>query len=85
MQIDLVIDRKDGVINLCEMKYSGDEYEVDAAYGKHLKRRAEVFRRETGTRSAIHTTLVTTYGLVRNEHAADIQSVVTMEDLFESR
>jgi len=82
VQIDLVIDRKDGVINLCEMKYSRDEYEIDAAYAKQLKRREEIFRRETGTRSAIHTTLVTIYGLVRNEHAADIQSVVTMEDLF---
>ena len=55
---------------------------IDAAYGKQLQRRAEVFRRETGTRSALHTTLVTTYGLIRNEHSAQVQSLVTMEDLF---
>ena len=82
VQIDLVIDRNDGVINLCEMKYCRDEYVIDASYGKQLQRRVEVFRRETGTKSALHTTLVTTYGLVRNEHSAQVQSEVTMEDLF---
>ena len=82
VQIDLVIERNDGVINLCEMKYCRDECEIDAAYGRQLRRRAEVFRKETGTRSALHTTLVTTYGLIRSEHAAQVQSVVTMEDLF---
>ena len=82
VQIDLVIDRNDRVINLCEMKYCRDEYEIDAAYGRQLQRRAEVFRNETGVKSALHTTLVTTYGLLRNEHAANIQSVVTMDDLF---
>jgi len=82
VQIDLVIDRNDGVINLCEMKYCRDEYEIDAAYEKQLQRRVEVFRRETGTKSALHTTLVTTYGLVKNEHAAQVQSEVLMEDLF---
>jgi hypothetical protein len=82
VQIDLVINRNDGVINLCEMKYSNDEYVIDASYGKRLQRSAEVFRRETGTRAALHTTLVTTYGLAHNEHSANIQSVVTMEDLF---
>ena len=81
-QIDLVIDRNDGVINLCEMKYCRDVYEIDAAYEKQLRQRSEAFRRETGTKSALHTTLITTYGLVRNEHAAGIQSEVTMADLF---
>jgi AAA+ ATPase superfamily predicted ATPase len=82
VQIDLVIDRNDGVINLCEIKYSRDEYEIDTAYGKQLHRRLETFRRETSTKSALHTTFITTYSLIRNEHAADVQSVVTMEDLF---
>ena len=82
VQIDLVIDRNDSVINLCEMKYCRDEYEIDAGYEKQLQRRTEVFRRETGTKSALHTTLITTYGLVRNEYAAQIQSLITMENLF---
>jgi len=82
VQIDLVIERNDGVINLCEMKYCRDEYEIDAAYERQLQRRCEVFRRETGTKSALHTTMVTTYGLVQNIHAAGVQAEVTMEDLF---
>lgn len=82
VQIDLIIDRNDGVINLCEMKYCRDEYEIDTAYSRLLQRRAEVFRRETGSKSALHTTFVTTYGLLHNEHTAHIQSEVTMEDLF---
>ena len=81
-QIDLVIDRNDGVINLCEIKYCRDEYMIDAAYEKQLQKRTEMFRRETGTRSALHTTFITTYGLALNEHSAHVQSVVTMEDLF---
>ena len=83
VQIDLVIDRNDGVINLCEIKYCRDEYGIDAAYGRQLQRRVEVFRSETGTKSALHTVFVTTYGLVRNEHAANVQAVVTMGDLFD--
>jgi len=82
VQIDLAIDRNDGVINLCEMKYCRDEYEIDSIYEKQLRRRMEVFRRETGTKSALHTTFVTTYGLVQNEHASQVQSIVTMEDMF---
>ena len=82
VQIDLVIERNDGVINLCEMKYCRDEYEIDAAYERQLQRRCEVFRRETGTKSALHTTMVTTYGLVRNVFAAGVQAEITMDDLF---
>jgi hypothetical protein len=64
------------------MEYSNDEIAIDAAYERQLRRRMEVFRSETKTRFALHTTIVTTYGLVQNEHAAPVQSVVTMEDLF---
>ena len=82
VQIDLIIDRNDGVINLCEIKYCRDEYKIDSNYGKQLQRRPEVFRHETDTKSALHTTFVTTYGLARNQYSASIQSVVTMDDLF---
>jgi type IV secretory pathway TrbF-like protein len=84
VQIDLAIERNDGVINICEMKYSRDEYEISKDYGRKLQRRVEVFRSETKTKLALHTTFVTTYGLVRNEQASNVQSVITMEDLFSS-
>jgi hypothetical protein len=82
VQIDLVIERNDGVINLCEIKYSKDEFEIDAEQDRRLRRMGEVFRNETGAKSALHTTLITTYGLARNEYAGTVQSVVTMADLF---
>jgi hypothetical protein len=82
-QIDLVIDRSDGIVNLCEMKYLNSEFSIDSAYAKALRNKRSVFLAETGTKKTLHTTLVTTYGLMRNEHAAEVQSLVLMDDLFE--
>jgi AAA+ ATPase superfamily predicted ATPase len=81
-QIDLVIDRYDGVINLCEMKYSNDEFEITKSYDKKLREKREAFRRETKTKKALHITMITSFGLLRNEYAGNIQSEVTGEDLF---
>ncbi|MDR3294833.1 MAG: AAA family ATPase [Clostridiales Family XIII bacterium] len=82
-QIDLVIERRDGVINLCEIKFSKIEYAVTKEYDAKLRGRKEAFRRETRTRKALHTTFITTYGLARNAYWNDVQSEVTMEDLFD--
>jgi len=82
LQIDLVIDRKDQVINLCEMKYSNSAFAIDQEYAMRLAARRQRFIDETGTRSAVHQTMVTTYGLVRNAYTHDIQSEVTLDDLF---
>lgn len=82
-QIDLLIVRKDQIINLCEMKYSEDDYMVDAAFDKSQRRRISDFRKKTGTKHAIHSTLVTTYGVVENAYAGELQSVITAEDLFQ--
>lgn len=81
-QIDLVIVRQDRVINLCEMKYSTDEYAITKQYAEKLIRRRELFRRVTGTKYALHLTMVTTYGVKRNEHSSIIQNQVTMNNLF---
>jgi hypothetical protein len=81
-QIDLVIDRKDGVINLCEMKYSQSEFEVSKEYDADIRRKLAIFEHSTKTRSAISMVLVTTYGLQRNRYSGIFQNVITMEDLF---
>jgi hypothetical protein len=81
-QIDLVIDRNDQVINLCEMKYSVGEYAVDAATERTLCNKIETFRRQTKTKKALHLTLVTTYGLKPGAHASVFQSTVTLSDLL---
>ncbi len=83
-QVDLVLDRADNVVNLCEMKWvgSGVPYVIDKAYNEDLRRKVEVFAQSTRTRKALHTTLVTPGGLARNQYASAVQSVVTAEDLF---
>ena len=81
-QIDLVIDRADRIVNLCEMKFAGDEYAIDDAEEKRLRNRRAAFIEETGTRKGCHVTMVTTYGIKRNRHSGIIQSQVTMDQLF---
>jgi hypothetical protein len=82
-QIDLVIDRADQVINLCEMKYSLREYEITKAYHDRLEAKVRAFAEETRTTKALHTTFVTTYGVKHNKYWSAVQSEVTMQDLFE--
>lgn len=81
-QVDLLIDRKDSVVNLCEMKYSDDIYAFDAEEERKLRNRRTSFKLDTNTKKSIHITLVTTYGLRNNSHSGIVQSVVILDDLF---
>ena len=81
-QIDLVIDRADRVVNLCEAKYSDHEYAITPAYEQRLRERRGQFVAETATRKAVWNTLLTTHGLVPNAQASAVQATVTMTDLF---
>jgi AAA+ ATPase superfamily predicted ATPase len=81
-QIDLLIERNDKVINLCEMKYASEEFVIDKNYNEILRDKRGIFRSQTNTNKAIHLTLITTYGVKHNKYRNDIQSEVTMADLF---
>ena len=81
-QIDLVIERADRVTNLCEMKCTAEPFEITDAYDLRLRRKREAFVAETGTRNAILLTMVSASGLKPNANRHDIQSVVTLDDLF---
>ncbi|MBP9993538.1 MAG: ATP-binding protein [bacterium] len=81
-QVDLVIDRDDKMVNLCEMKYSSDMYSIDKDIHQDLINKRLTFLRETKTRKTVHTTMVTTYGVEHNAYWNDVQSEVTMNDLF---
>lgn len=84
IQIDLLIDRADAVINLCEVKFYNAPYRLTSNYKNTLLDRANVFAALTKSKKSILTTLVTTYGLVNaDEHLDVIQNVVTLEDLFQ--
>ena len=81
-QIDLLIDRRDQVINLCETKYTQDEFRIDEAYEKKLLHKKQVFLDETKTNKSIHLTMITVHGLLANAYAGIVQNSITAEDLF---
>ena len=81
-QIDLVIERNDKVINLCEMKYASEEFAIDKNLDDNLRHKRAAFKEETKTRKAVHVTMVTTYGLKRNKYWGNVQSEITVNDLF---
>ena len=81
-QIDLLIDRSDGIIDLCEMKYSKEPYSISGDYEKQLLRKKKVFSQVTKTRKAIHIVMVATAGLAHNAHFGEIQNEVDLDDLF---
>ena len=81
-QIDLVIERNDKVINLCEMKYASEKFTIDKRQDENLRHKRAAFREETQTRKALHLTMITTYGVKRNQYWGNIQSEVTVNDLF---
>ena len=81
-QIDMLIDRADRIINLCEVKFSLSEYTITKDYDRKLRDRLQTFLDVAHPKKAIHQTFITTYGLRDNEYAGKIQSIITMEDLF---
>ena len=81
-QIDLLIDRNDQVINLCEMKYSLSEYAIDAEYEQKLRNKKSAFIDATNTQKAVHLTMVTTFGIKANAHSGIVQNEVKLDDLF---
>lgn len=82
-QIDLCLDRKDGIINICEDKFTNDPYEVDADEYAKIQHRTELFRKKTKTRKGIHLSLITANGLKNGKYSGIFQHVVTGNDLFE--
>ncbi|MDR0834016.1 MAG: AAA family ATPase [Candidatus Symbiothrix sp.] len=81
-QIDLVIDRNDRVINLCEIKFASGKFIIDKKQDENLRNKRTVFREETQTNKALHLTMITTYGIRRNKFSGNIQSQITVNDLF---
>ena len=81
-QIDMLIERADRVINVCEMKFTARPFSIDKSYHERLKVKLGVFEQVTGTRSAIHLTIVSAAGLLHNKYSGIVQSEVSLDDLF---
>ncbi len=82
-QIDLLIDRKDDVINICEIKYSQEEFSIDAKYNKELIHKVETFRKETKSKKSLWLTMISFSGLYQNEYSSSVVNVLTGDDLFQ--
>lgn len=81
-QIDLLIDRKDNIINLCEMKYTLNPFEIDLNYEKTIINKIEVFKEETKTKKTIFVTLISFSGLKKNEYSNIVVNEITGDDFF---
>jgi len=82
-QIDLLIDRADFCINICEMKFSTTEFSINKKYADELKSKADVFKQETKTSKTIMMVMITTFGVQNNSYKIGlIQNEVTMSLLF---
>lgn len=82
-QIDLVIDRADNCINLCEVKYSSDLFVINKNYEKELRHRKAIFIEKTGTRKTIFLTFITLYGVNKEAgYFGIVDKELTMDDFF---
>lgn len=81
-QIDLVINRKDGIINVLEIKYCNRKFTITKDYEENLRNKIAAFKSETHTRNAVHLVMLTTYGLNKNRYAEIAQKELSLDDLF---
>lgn len=82
VQIDLLIERADRVVNVCEMKYCSGEYVLKKEEDLKIRNRIEAYKSESNTKCAVMPVLVTTYGLQKNTYSGNIRNVIVMDDLF---
>jgi AAA+ ATPase superfamily predicted ATPase len=83
VQIDLLIDRADNCINLCEIKYYNEEFVVNKAADKELREKKSVFIAQTKTKKSVFLTLISPYGVKKDAgHFETVDVALTMDDLF---
>lgn len=81
-QVDMVIDRADRIVNLCEMKFSTTAYAIEKSDDENLRHKASRFRETQKRHKAVHSILITPFGIKPNMYQYSVQNVVTAEDLF---
>ena len=83
-QIDIVLDRADGIINIIEAKWTsnGEPYMISSSDEEDLLNKRRVFIEQTQTRKSVFLTMVTISGIKKNSHFDSIQNFFTLDDLF---
>jgi uncharacterized protein len=83
VQIDLIIDRNDGIIHLCEAKFTKDEFIITKDYNTKLRHKRVAFQHITKTKKSVVTSLLTTFPAIRNQYYfEEIHSEISADDLF---
>jgi len=73
----------DSIINLCEIKFSSGQYQIDKKYYESMRNKRSAFVNSTRTSKFVQTTMITTFGLERNNYSVEVVSEVVLDDLFE--
>ena len=81
-QIDLLVKRADHAVNICEMKFAEEEFEIKADEDRTIAHRRNAFIEDEDFKGSVFVTMVTPHGVRRNEYWNNIQSEVTLDDLF---
>jgi hypothetical protein len=82
-QIDLIIDRSDDFINICELKFYKDKYSISNEYSKEIEAKIEAFKKEAGTKKSFIPIMITSYGCIRNEYYKKIiAKEITLLDIM---
>ncbi len=82
-QIDLLIDRADNAISLCEIKFYNDHFLLSKKEAEGIRKKRTLFRQFSRTKKQIFVVLITTYGSLKSKHSLGlIDNEVRMEDLF---
>lgn len=82
MQIDLLIIRKDNVVNMCEIKFYSDDFVVSKEYYRTIQRRSEKLQAMLSPKTAVYSTLITSYGLKKNEYSSVFIKTINFDNLF---
>jgi len=81
-QIDLLIDRADQTVNLCEMKFSQSEFEITKSDAENLDNKLNQFIAQSKTNKSIMLTMITSFGIAKNKYSGHVQCEVTLDELF---
>lgn len=81
-QMDMIIERADRVVNLCEIKCCNDEFEIDKSYDLTLRHRINMLQSGLQKTQNVHMTFITTFGVKKNKYSSIVQKEVTLDDLF---
>ena len=83
-QIDLLIERADRIINVCEIKFSQGPYNISKDYERQLRMKMSVFSQDTHVKKPLSLTMITTFGVAQGKHSGVVNNEVIMDQLFDS-